>query len=72
MLHEPNYFMPEDCTLDEWSKSETNALTTSNYSLLASGMKYLIQVAAQNDFGMGDYTAPVIGITLPSGIYSRI
>ncbi|KAH8350288.1 hypothetical protein KR067_013028, partial [Drosophila pandora] len=72
MLHEPNYFMPEDCTLDEWSKSETNALTTSNYSSLASGMKYMIQVAAQNDFGMGDYTAPVIGITLPSGIYLNI
>ncbi|KAH8275290.1 hypothetical protein KR026_004701, partial [Drosophila bipectinata] len=66
MLHEANYFMPEDCTIDEWSKSETNALTTSNYSALSPGMKYMIQVAAQNDFGMGDYTAPVIGITLPT------
>ncbi|KAH8277705.1 hypothetical protein KR018_003744, partial [Drosophila ironensis] len=66
MRHMPDYFVPEDCTFDEWSKSETNPLNSSNYTALMAGMQYMIQVAAQNDFGMGDYTVPLIGITLPS------
>lgn len=33
----------------------------------APAVKYIMQVAALNDFGLGQYTAPVIGITQPDG-----
>ncbi|KAH8401745.1 hypothetical protein KR009_007614, partial [Drosophila setifemur] len=66
MLHEPAYFVPEDCSAEEKIISETKALPSANFTGLAPAVKYMMQVAAQNDFGMGDYTAPIIGTTQPS------
>lgn len=40
---------------------------TNTFYDLAPAVKYIVQVAAQNDFGLGPYTAPVIGVTASDG-----
>lgn len=68
MRHEASYFVPEDCPkIVEDSKPETKGDLSANFTGLAPSVRYIMQVAAQNDFGMGEYTAPVIGITRPTG-----
>ncbi|XP_017079438.1 phosphatidylinositol phosphatase PTPRQ [Drosophila eugracilis] len=67
MRHEANYFVPEDCEdVAQDTKTETKGELNVNFTGLAPAVKYMMQVAAQNDFGLGDYTAPVIGITMPA------
>ncbi|XP_033233871.1 receptor-type tyrosine-protein phosphatase H isoform X1 [Drosophila pseudoobscura] len=67
MRHEPDYFVPEDCPeVSENPKSETKGDLSVNFTELSPGIRYMMQVAAQNDFGMGEYTSPIIGITLPT------
>ncbi|XP_017010293.2 receptor-type tyrosine-protein phosphatase H [Drosophila takahashii] len=67
MRHEPSYFVPEDCdAVEQDTKSETKGEPNVNFTGLAPAVRYMMQVAAQNDFGMGLYTSPVIGITLPT------
>ncbi|XP_020798309.1 phosphatidylinositol phosphatase PTPRQ isoform X1 [Drosophila serrata] len=67
MRHEASYFVPEDCpAIVEDSKPETKGDLNANFTGLAPSVRYIMQVAAQNDFGMGDYTAPVIGTTRPT------
>lgn len=68
MRHEASYFVPADCAIVEQdTKSETKGDPSVNFTGLAPAVRYMMQVAAQNDFGMGVYTEPVIGITLPAG-----
>ncbi|XP_016985316.1 receptor-type tyrosine-protein phosphatase beta [Drosophila rhopaloa] len=67
MRHEPSYFVPEGCAeIAKDTKSETKGEPNVNFTGLAPAMRYMMQVAAQNDFGMGKYTAPVIGTTMPT------
>ncbi|XP_022227616.2 receptor-type tyrosine-protein phosphatase H [Drosophila obscura] len=67
MRHKPDYDVPEDCAeISENPKSEAKGDLSVNFTELAPGVRYMMQVAAQNDFGMGEYTAPIIGITLPT------
>lgn len=67
MRHEASYFVPADCAIVEQdTKSETKGDPSVNFTGLAPAVRYMMQVAAQNDFGMGVYTEPVIGITLPA------
>ncbi|BFG06427.1 receptor-type tyrosine-protein phosphatase eta [Drosophila madeirensis] len=67
MRHQPNYTVPEDCQeVSENPKSETKGDLSVNFTELAPGVRYMMQVAAQNEFGMGEYTSPIIGITLPA------
>lgn len=39
----------------------------STFNDLSPAVKYIMQVAALNDFGLSQYTAPVIGTTQPDG-----
>ncbi|XP_017049952.1 phosphatidylinositol phosphatase PTPRQ [Drosophila ficusphila] len=67
MRHEASYFVPEDCAeVVQDTKSETKGDVFVNFTGLAPAVSYMMQVAAQNDFGMGKYTDPVIGTTLPA------
>ncbi|XP_050744270.1 phosphatidylinositol phosphatase PTPRQ [Drosophila biarmipes] len=67
MRHEASYFVPEHCAaVVQDTKSETKGEPNVNFTGLAPAVRYMMQVAAQNDFGMGVFTSPVIGITLPS------
>ncbi|EDV55808.2 uncharacterized protein Dere_GG22297 [Drosophila erecta] len=67
MRHEASYFVPEECDdLPQDTKSETKGDPNVNFTGLAPAVRYMMQVAALNDFGMGTYTEPVIGITLPA------
>ncbi|XP_039484170.1 phosphatidylinositol phosphatase PTPRQ [Drosophila santomea] len=72
MRHEASYFVPEECAeVPQDTKSETKGDPNVNFTGLAPAVRYMMQVAAQNDFGMGTYTDPVIGTTLP-GVSDRV
>jgi len=73
MRHEASYFVPEDCPeVAQDTKSETKGEPNVNFTGLAPAVRYMMQVAAQNDFGMGMYTSPVVGITLPAGESNKV
>ncbi|EDV98240.1 receptor-type tyrosine-protein phosphatase eta [Drosophila grimshawi] len=66
MRYEADYFVPSICeAITEVPKTDTKGDTTNTFTDLSPAVKYIMQVAAQNDFGLGQYTAPIIGITEP-------
>ncbi|KAH8405215.1 hypothetical protein KR222_011140, partial [Zaprionus bogoriensis] len=66
MRYEPDYFVPNTCAaIVESPKTDTKGDETTIFSDLSPAVKYIMQVAAQNDFGLGQYTAPLVGITKP-------
>ncbi|XP_068145050.1 phosphatidylinositol phosphatase PTPRQ [Drosophila tropicalis] len=67
MRHEPDYFVPDaNCAaIIEEPLSETKGADSVNFTQLSPAVKYMMQVAVQNEFGLGQYTAPVIGTTSP-------
>ncbi|XP_064536553.1 receptor-type tyrosine-protein phosphatase eta isoform X2 [Drosophila montana] len=64
MRYEADYFVPSICeAITELPKTDTKGDMTNTFYDLAPAVKYIVQVAAQNDFGLGPYTAPIIGVT---------
>ncbi|XP_030374954.1 tyrosine-protein phosphatase 10D [Scaptodrosophila lebanonensis] len=67
MLYKPAYFVPSNCPIIDGKMKDPiplNNLETSFDSLFPA-IEYSMQVAAQNDYGLGQYTAPLIAETLP-------
>ncbi|XP_017960654.1 phosphatidylinositol phosphatase PTPRQ [Drosophila navojoa] len=66
MRYEADYFVPSTCkAVNEVIKPETKGDMMSTFNDLSPAVKYIMQVAALNDFGLSQYTAPVIGTTQP-------
>ncbi|KAL7737912.1 hypothetical protein ACLKA6_006284 [Drosophila palustris] len=66
MRYEADYFVPSTCeAVIEPNRFDTKGGDTFTFLELSPAVKYIMQVAAQNDFGLGQYTAPLIGTTQP-------
>ncbi|XP_034477352.1 phosphatidylinositol phosphatase PTPRQ isoform X2 [Drosophila innubila] len=66
MRYEADYFVPNTCeAVIEPNRFDTKGGDTFTFLELSPAVKYIMQVAAQNDFGLGQYTAPLIGTTKP-------
>ncbi|XP_060653336.1 phosphatidylinositol phosphatase PTPRQ [Drosophila nasuta] len=67
MRYEADYFIPNVCdAVIEASKTDNKGdETASVFKDLSPAVKYIIQIAAQNDFGLGQYTAPFLVVTKP-------
>ncbi|XP_037949787.1 phosphatidylinositol phosphatase PTPRQ [Teleopsis dalmanni] len=63
---EAAYFVPSECStiLMESIKTETSSLELT-FPNLTPYTRYSIQIAAQNEYGIGEYTRPFMGITEP-------
>ncbi|ALC42717.1 Ptp52F [Drosophila busckii] len=67
MRYEADYFVPSICAaIVEPPKTATKGGELNSIFIeLSPAVKYIMQVAAQNEFGLGQYTAPIIGTTRP-------
>ncbi|XP_055854134.1 receptor-type tyrosine-protein phosphatase H [Episyrphus balteatus] len=64
---QPAYYIPPHCKISTFEPKnfETSRLE-AEFSTLQPFSYYSVQIAAQNDYGTGDYTLPVLARTLPS------
>ncbi|XP_055907424.1 phosphatidylinositol phosphatase PTPRQ [Eupeodes corollae] len=64
---QPAYYIPPQCKIQvfEPSNSETSRLE-AEFSGLQPYSYYSVQIAAQNEYGTGEFTLPILERTLPS------